>query len=1095
MAEKVMKLGIARNKDFMLYVKDGDVWQIRRKQPGAPKGMPEKVAEGGFEMDNDFIYFVDRDGDVSRAKRADTESGGKKRMTTFIDGYTTVSEAREADVEDAISRVTGLTIPTIRAKLRDAHGATKLRNLFRQWPERTVEVGRWTANFALQCQVFDEISQIASVGPRVAKRLLEEAHGKTLVQNVFADTWPQEDGGSNGPRGVDRLEEDPKPQAPPRNHAFSDMPDDTSVAPPTSAMDNVREDGEGQIRSSMFRRYDLEKARATRARREPAPHQAEALVKLQDWYRSRPSKERGGILALPTGGGKTFTTVRFLCQEPLSDGYKVLWLAHTHHLLEQAIDAFGPVDGGASTPLEVAHIAETRAQLDVRVVSATPGHFPLSKVSSADDVVIATLQTIVAAHHRGHEKLKAFLDSSDGKLVVIFDEAHHAPAPSYCTLVERLRADHPGLYLLGLTATPTYSDERRQGWLKKLFPQDVLHSVSRSRLIAMGVLSRPHFENRRTDVTVELEDKDYQRWLSSYSDLPEHIVTKLAENRQRNDLIADTYADGREKYGKTLMFADRWHQCDYLREALAKRNVRADVVYSHVDARLPTADERNKRSKDENSRVLQRFRNGELDVIINVKMLTEGTDVPSVQTVFLTRQTTSGILLTQMIGRALRGPKFGGTENAYIVSFIDNWKQVISFADYETLPVGQADDAVPEYGKRPPLQLISIELVRRLARQMYRGGGVTAPFVTLLPVGWYRVEYQTCSGEGDDSIWQRHLVMVFDNEKGRYDAFVDALGEEDLTAYAAENLSWDEARPKLQVLRERYFAESDDHPGAELLVDLFRIARHMGQSSGDRPIFFKFEERLSHDIDAIARECVDADLGVRALEDRLLAEYVRVDRFWRSLYSNYGVFNTQYQAAQRRILDAMRLGVEPERYVGVVETPEVLPLREPSEAIREAVFNRDGRRCCCCGSGRSLQIDHIVPFYLGGSSDLDQLQTLCRVCNAEKAINELNFRISRAMPGRPPKFTPLEIPAKDDLTSDDTWRQHIQRAINFYYKCAATEKVEFLSNPPRCEICLRPGIDVTWIEPHLVNFTAQLTEQRTAAGLTPLGRLRAVAMT
>ena len=153
MAEKVKKLGIARNKDFMLYVKDGDVWQIRRRQPGAPKGMPERVAEGGFEMDNDFIYFIDRDGDVSRAKRADTESGGKKRMTTFIDGYTTVSEAREADVEDAISRVTGLTIPTIRAKLRDAHGATKLRNLFRQWPERTVEVGRWTANFALQCQV------------------------------------------------------------------------------------------------------------------------------------------------------------------------------------------------------------------------------------------------------------------------------------------------------------------------------------------------------------------------------------------------------------------------------------------------------------------------------------------------------------------------------------------------------------------------------------------------------------------------------------------------------------------------------------------------------------------------------------------------------------------------------------------------------------------------------------------------------------------------------------------------------------------------------------------------------------------------------
>ena len=41
-----------------------------------PKGRPEKVADGSFQMDTDFIYFVDRDGDVSRAKRA---VGGQKR--------------------------------------------------------------------------------------------------------------------------------------------------------------------------------------------------------------------------------------------------------------------------------------------------------------------------------------------------------------------------------------------------------------------------------------------------------------------------------------------------------------------------------------------------------------------------------------------------------------------------------------------------------------------------------------------------------------------------------------------------------------------------------------------------------------------------------------------------------------------------------------------------------------------------------------------------------------------------------------------------------------------------------------------------------
>src|SRR6516164_2826736 len=76
MAEKVAKLGIGREKDFMYYVKDGGVWKVQRKQPGVPKGRPERVADGGVEMDTNYIYFVDRDGDIARAKRA---IGGQKR--------------------------------------------------------------------------------------------------------------------------------------------------------------------------------------------------------------------------------------------------------------------------------------------------------------------------------------------------------------------------------------------------------------------------------------------------------------------------------------------------------------------------------------------------------------------------------------------------------------------------------------------------------------------------------------------------------------------------------------------------------------------------------------------------------------------------------------------------------------------------------------------------------------------------------------------------------------------------------------------------------------------------------------------------------
>jgi hypothetical protein len=80
MAEKVEKLSVHREKDFMYFVKEAAVWKVQRKQPGVEKGKPEKVADGTFEMDTDFIYFVDRDGDVSRAKRA---VGGQKRKKTI----------------------------------------------------------------------------------------------------------------------------------------------------------------------------------------------------------------------------------------------------------------------------------------------------------------------------------------------------------------------------------------------------------------------------------------------------------------------------------------------------------------------------------------------------------------------------------------------------------------------------------------------------------------------------------------------------------------------------------------------------------------------------------------------------------------------------------------------------------------------------------------------------------------------------------------------------------------------------------------------------------------------------------------------------
>lgn len=49
-----------------------------------------------------------------------------------------------------------------------------------------------------------------------------------------------------------------------------------------------------------------------------------------------------------------------------------------------------------------------------------------------------------------------------------------------------------------------------------------------------------------------------------------------------------------------------------------------------------------------------------------------------------------------------------------------------------------------------------------------------------------------------------------------------------------------------------------------------------------------------------------------------------------------------------------------------------------------SVYRRDGFKCKSCGCSDDLTVDHVHPESLGGSSGLDNLQTLCRSCNSSK---------------------------------------------------------------------------------------------------------------
>lgn len=62
-----------------------------------------------------------------------------------------------------------------------------------------------------------------------------------------------------------------------------------------------------------------------------------------------------------------------------------------------------------------------------------------------------------------------------------------------------------------------------------------------------------------------------------------------------------------------------------------------------------------------------------------------------------------------------------------------------------------------------------------------------------------------------------------------------------------------------------------------------------------------------------------------------------------------------------------------------------------NSSIKLKVFSRDKYKCVECGSGDDITIDHIVPTSKGGSDLLDNLQTLCKVCNMKKGNSHTTF--------------------------------------------------------------------------------------------------------
>lgn len=69
MAEKVTKVGLKREQGFLYYIdKQGDVSRAKMARGGKKGGKPEKVQKVGLKKEKGYLYFLDKKGDISRAK-------------------------------------------------------------------------------------------------------------------------------------------------------------------------------------------------------------------------------------------------------------------------------------------------------------------------------------------------------------------------------------------------------------------------------------------------------------------------------------------------------------------------------------------------------------------------------------------------------------------------------------------------------------------------------------------------------------------------------------------------------------------------------------------------------------------------------------------------------------------------------------------------------------------------------------------------------------------------------------------------------------------------------------------------------------------
>ena len=728
--------------------------------------------------------------------------------------------------------------------------------------------------------------------------------------------------------------------------------------------------------------------------RSPYNHQKDAMAKL-----SLIDKEESfsTLVVLPTGGGKTYTASTWLLKNAIDKKKKILWIAHRQMLLDQAAESFQRFAYAEAMP----HISE----FTYRIVSGSSNHDRSIDISPRDNILILSKDSI----GRNLSVLDNWL-KGENEVYCVIDEAHHATAKTYRKIINYVQERVPNMKLLGLTATPFRTAKEEEGLLSKIFKDGVdefgnvvkgdlgiTYQIGLKELINARILSTPIFECKYTEEDYGADlGLDALEHIQRLDVLPEELATEIASSAARNKLIVDTYVNKAKEYGQTIVFAVNINHAIALNKLFGKAGVKSDYIVSDIRDAITGVTI----SREDNERKLQQYRDGKLQVLINVNILTEGVDLPQTKTVFLARPTVSKILMTQMVGRALRGTAAGGTAKAYIVSFVDQWNENIAWCNPASLFHGENDfeDNEVERTKRQ-ISMIAISKIEEFASMLDDSIDTSAlekvPFEQRFPIGMYAFTYL----DGMDISYQ---VMVYDSTKESYEQLMESLPEL-FSSYGLEDeeyLSNEMLEELEEQCRSTYFCGNMVPPYEKR--DIINILKYYAQKE-EAPVFYTFDDIDTRRLDpsVIAKHIYDEDMGERRRNEYINSLWEsNDDNLLRLFFGRKIYFLKQVQLELMKISHPdvfeeehnVVFGKRNFEDMALCEIGKVAP--EVEKELRDNAFERARNskglyECAACKMTSHnripFQIDHIIPLNKGGKTIPENLQVLCRKCNASKS--------------------------------------------------------------------------------------------------------------